>query len=57
MRKLPGIPVTNTPDVLTHATADLTWALLLAVGRRVVEGDRHTRNGLFRFWAPFHFLG
>ena len=52
-----GIMVTNTPDVLTHATADLTWALLLAVGRRVVEGDRHTRNGLFRFWAPFHFLG
>ena len=52
-----GIMVTNTPDVLTDATADLTWALLRAVGRRVVEGDRHTRDGLFRFWAPFHFLG
>ena len=52
-----GILVTNTPDVLTDATADLTMALLLAVGRRVVEGDRHTREGRFRFWAPFHFLG
>jgi glyoxylate reductase len=52
-----GIMVTNTPDVLTDATADLTWALLLAVGRRLVEADRHTRDGRFRFWAPFHFLG
>jgi len=52
-----GIMVTNTPGVLTDATADLTMALVLAVARRVVEGDRYTRQGRFRFWAPFHFLG
>ena len=52
-----GIPVTNTPGVLTAATADITFALILAAGRRVVEGDRYTRDGRFRFWAPFHFLG
>jgi glyoxylate reductase len=52
-----GILVTNTPGVLTDATADLTMALILSVGRRVVEGDRMVRGGGFRFWAPFHFLG
>ncbi len=52
-----GIPVTNTPGVLTEATADLAFALILATGRRVVEGDRVTREGRFRFWAPLHFLG
>jgi glyoxylate reductase len=52
-----GIMVTNTPGVLTDATADLTMALMLAVARRVVEGDRRTRQGRFRFWAPFNFLG
>lgn len=52
-----GITVTNTPGVLTNATADLTMALILAVGRRVVEGDRMVREGNFRFWAPFYFLG
>jgi glyoxylate reductase len=52
-----GILVTNTPDVLTDATADLTMALILAVARRVVEGDRRTRQGRFKFWAPFNFLG
>lgn len=52
-----GILVTNTPDVLTDATADLTMALLLAVARRVVEGDLHTRQGRFQFWAPSYFLG
>jgi glyoxylate reductase len=52
-----GILVTNTPGVLTDTTADLTMALILAVARRVVEGDRRTRQGRFRFWAPFHFLG
>ena len=40
-----GIAVTNTPDVLTDATADLTWALLLAAARRLVEGDRLVRSG------------
>lgn len=52
-----GIMVTNTPGVLTDATADLAMALILAVGRRVVEGDKYTRRGKFQFWAPFHFLG
>ena len=40
-----GIVVTNTPGVLTEATADLTWALILAVARRVVEGDAEMRGG------------
>ncbi len=52
-----GIPVSNTPGVLTDATADLTFALILAVARRVVEGDQRTRKGQFRFWAPLLFLG
>ncbi len=52
-----GIPVSNTPGVLTDATADITFALILATARRVVEGDRRTRAGEFRFWAPLHFLG
>lgn len=52
-----GVLVTNTPGVLTDATADLAFALILAVARRVVEGDRRTRCGQFRFWAPLHFLG
>ena len=52
-----GIPVSNTPGVLTAATADITLALILAIGRRVVEGDRYTRDGRFEFWAPLHFLG
>jgi len=52
-----GIPVTNTPGVLTDSTADLTFALMLAAARRVVEGDAITRSGKFRFWSPFHFLG
>jgi glyoxylate reductase len=51
------IPVTNTPGVLTDATADLTFALILATARRVVEGDRTTREGKFKYWAPLHFLG
>lgn len=52
-----GIVVTNTPDVLTEATADLTWALLLAVARRVVEGDRLVREGRWTGWAPTQLLG
>jgi len=52
-----GIPVSNTPGVLTEATADLAFTLLLAVARRVVEGDRRVRAGEFKFWAPFLFLG
>jgi len=52
-----GIPVSNTPGVLTEATADLAFALILATARRVVEGDRRTRTGQFKFFAPFLFLG
>jgi glyoxylate reductase len=52
-----GIWVTNTPDVLTDATADLTWALILALSRRVREGERLLRSGEFRGWAPTMLLG
>lgn len=52
-----GIPVTNTPGVLTDSTADLTLALILATARRVVEGDRRVRQGKFQYWAPLLFLG
>ncbi len=45
-----GIWVTNTPDVLTEATADLTWALILAVTRRIVEADGFLRAGRFKGW-------
>ncbi|MCG3146977.1 MAG: Glyoxylate/hydroxypyruvate reductase B [Verrucomicrobiae bacterium] len=51
------ITVTNTPGVLTETTADLTWALLLAVTRRIVEGDRFARSGSWRGWTPTQFLG
>ena len=53
-----GIAVTNTPGVLTATTADLTFALLLAVRRRVVVGDRAVREGRWRGgWADPDFLG
>jgi glyoxylate reductase len=51
------IPVSNTPGVLTDATADLAFALILGAARRLVEGDRRTRDGEFQFWAPLLFLG
>ena len=52
-----GVVVTNTPDVLTGATADLTWALILAVARRVVEGDMMVRSSRWPGWAPTQLLG
>jgi len=52
-----GIVVTNTPDVLTNATADLTWALILAVTRRIGEGDRLVRRGGWKGWALDFMLG
>ncbi|MBI4482111.1 MAG: D-glycerate dehydrogenase [Acidobacteria bacterium] len=52
-----GIIVTNTPGVLTDAVADLTWALILAVARRVVESDRFTRRGRFKGWDMELMLG
>jgi len=55
--KTRGIVVTNTPDVLTHATADLAMALLLAVARRVGEGERHLRDEAWTGWRPTHMMG
>ena len=52
-----GVWVTNTPDAVTESTADLTWALILAVARRVGEGERLVRSGRFRAWAPTLLLG
>lgn len=46
-----GIIVTNTPDVLTNAVAEFTWALMLSVTRRVAEGDRLVRRGGWKGWA------
>ena len=52
-----GIPVGNTPDVLTESTADLAVALMLAVSRRVVEGDGVVRRGDWLTWEPSLLLG
>jgi glyoxylate reductase len=52
-----GIVVTNTPGVLTEATADLTWSLILSLARRVVEGDRLTRTARWTGWSPTQLLG
>jgi glyoxylate reductase len=52
-----GIVVTNTPDVLTAATADLTWALILAVTRRIGEGERIVRRHAWRGWSFEFMLG
>ena len=52
-----GIWVSNTPGVLTDATADLTFALILSVARRVVEGDKRLRAGEWKSFVPFLFLG
>ncbi len=51
------IPVSNTPGVLTDTTAELTWALLFSASRRIVEGDKFTRDGKFKGWAPMLMLG
>jgi glyoxylate reductase len=51
------VVVTNTPDVLTEDTADLTWALILALLRGVVSGDRLVRRGGFQGWEPRLLLG
>jgi len=52
-----GIMVTNTPDVLTETTADMGWAILMAVARRVVESDKYVRAGEFYGFKPFNMLG
>ena len=52
-----GIPVGNTPDVLTDATADFAFTLLLAAGRRLLEGDRYIKAGKWKTWDPLALLG
>jgi glyoxylate reductase len=52
-----GIIVTNTPDVLTEATAELTWGLILSVTRRITEGDRLVRRDGWKGWALDFMLG
>ncbi len=52
-----GITVTNTPDVLTEDTADMTMALILAVPRRLVEGEKTMRDGVWSGWSPTWMLG
>lgn len=52
-----GIAVCNTPGVLTETCADFTWALMLALSRRLLEGDRMLRGGGFEGWGPLMLLG
>jgi glyoxylate reductase len=52
-----GVVVTNTPGVLTEATADLTWLLILAVARRFREGDALIRSGSWDGWKPLELMG
>jgi glyoxylate reductase len=52
-----GIVVTNTPDVLTESVADFTWALILAITRRLSEGERLVRRGEWKGWALDLLLG
>ncbi len=52
-----GIPVSNTPGVLTETTADLTWALLMAGARRVPQAHNYTVQGRYKIWGPNLFLG
>jgi lactate dehydrogenase-like 2-hydroxyacid dehydrogenase len=55
--KARGLAVSNTPDVLTDATADLAMTLLLMISRRAGEGERHLRAGQWTGWRPTHMLG
>jgi len=55
--ELRQVIVTNTPDVLTDATADLTWALILACARRLIEGVDLVRGGAWTGWHPEQLLG
>jgi glyoxylate reductase len=52
-----GIPVGNTPGVLTEATADLTWALLMAITRRITEAQDYIKQGQWTTWQPMGLLG
>jgi len=52
-----GIPVTNTPGVLTDTTADLAWTLIMAVARNIVQGHQYVKEGHFKIWSPKLLLG
>jgi glyoxylate reductase len=52
-----GIPVSNTPGVLTDTTADMAWTLIMSTARRVVEGDKFTRAGKYKGWGPLLLVG
>jgi glyoxylate reductase len=52
-----GIPVGNTPGVLTETTADFAFTLLMAAGRKVVEGERYVRAGRWKTWGPTLLMG
>ncbi len=52
-----GVTITNTPEVLTATVAEHTFALMMAIARRVVEADKFMRSGKFRNWEPFMLLG
>lgn len=52
-----GIPVGNTPGILTDATADFTFTLLVATARRIIEADRYVRSGEWKTWGPSLLLG
>jgi len=52
-----GVPASNTPDVLTDTTADLTFALMMSVARRIVESDKYMRGGHYKGWEPLMLLG
>jgi glyoxylate reductase len=51
------IPISNTPGVLTHATAEMAWALLFSMARRIVESDAVMRSGNWKGWGPMQFIG
>lgn len=52
-----GVMATNTPGVLTETTADLTWALILGIARRIVESDKYMRGGRYKTWGPMLLMG
>lgn len=52
-----GVPVGHTPDVLSDATADLTWLLVLAAARRAYEGEKLVRSGAWTGWTPTQLMG
>ena len=52
-----GLPVTNTPGVLTDTTADLAWTLIMTVARNIVQGHQYVKEGRFKMWGPKLLLG